>query len=102
MTSATHSERERFCFDLSRFAPKSQARHAQRLMRYASTYWKLTEKRNKDLLAMSPRELSKLKLTRIAVTRICDEIDAVPVFGYALNLSIDTGEWQQIVRIPCI
>jgi hypothetical protein len=102
MTTATHSEREEFVFELSRYAPKAQPFHAQRLMRYATTYWQLSEKQRANLLSMTDRERNKLLRIKAATTLICRDLDALPVFGDCLNISIDTGNWQKIVRVPCI
>lgn len=102
MTTATHSEREEFVADLVRFAPRAEARHAQRLMRFASTYWKLTEKQNSNLLSLTPRERLKLLRIKMATTLLCREFGGLPVFGAALHISVDTGLAMKIVRVPCI
>lgn len=102
MTTATHTEREHFVAELIRHAPKAEARHAQRLMRCASAYWRLVEKQNRDLLALSQRERSKLQRIKHTVLEICETAGIKPVYGAALHIAVDTGNWNKIVRVPCI
>jgi len=102
MTSATHSERESFVAELVRHRPQAQSHHIQRLMRYASGYWKLTEKQKRDLMSLSMRDQYKLQRIRSAVTEICEEIDCKPAFGHTVSLLVDTPHWQKILRVPMI
>lgn len=102
MTTATHSEREQFVAELIRLLPKSEARHAQRLMRYASGYWFLMERQQKDFLAISDRDRMKLVRIKHAVSDICREVGAEPCFGQALHIMVETKLANKIVRVPCV
>ena len=71
-------------------------------MRYAAGYWKLNERRRRDGIHMSLRDQFKYQRIKSAVSEICEELECKPAFGHSLNLMVNTGEWQKIIRVPII
>lgn len=92
--TATHSERERFVASLIRYAPKSEASHAQRLMRFAKTYAKLNQEPAKNYL--------KLAQVRVSVYAVCFRIGIKALFCEELHIGVDDGLAMKIIKVPQI
>lgn len=98
-TTATHTEREEFVLRLARYRPQTESRHIQRLMRYASGYERLKRKQLGQSLSL--RDQLKMQRIATAISGICKEIDCEPELCGSVFLSVETGDFYAIVKVPC-
>ena len=84
MTSATHSQRERFVADLVRHAPAADSWHATRLMRYSGTFHRLVTKPERTLA-----EERKLEKVKASIKDLCFDIRCEVVFNsHTFNITM--------------
>lgn len=95
MTVATHSQRERFIAEVLRRAPAADYDHTQRLMRYAGTFGRLTEKVERTM-----QDEKKLDKTRQSIRDLVFDIRCQVTFdGLRVTIRLPDGFLIEVPRV---